>query len=223
VSGPPPAAPAPGAGRYGWYVGILAVIVMAYILLNTLRTEGPGSGGPEAGTSLPPFAMPLVLSSLEGDANVATKAGQGEAGRVPACTVRGPDVLNSCALGHANPLVVGFLFTRGAECAGSFDQLQRLSARTPGVRFAGVIVRGDREDARALVRKRGWTFPVGFDQDGGVANVYGIAGCPEVVLAYPGGEVRETVAGRDRAERELARRVAALVAESRRRGWRPPA
>jgi hypothetical protein len=219
--GPPPAAPPPPANRYGWWIGILAVIIMAYILVNTLRTEGPGSGGPAEGKALPPFATPLVLSDLEGDANVATKAGQGGAGEVPACTVRRPDVLNSCALTEGGPVVIGFLFTRGAECTGSFDTMQTLSAANPGVRFAGVIVRGDRDDARQLIRKQGWTFPVGFDQDGGVANVYGIAGCPEVVLAYPGGKVRETVAGRDRAERQLTEHVAALVAAARKRGWTP--
>jgi len=219
--GPPPAKPPPPANRYGWWIGILAVIIMAYILLNTLRTEGPGSGGPANGKPLPPFATPLALSDLEGDANVATKAGQGGAGKVPACTVRGPEVLNSCALTEDGPTVIGFLFTRGAECTGSFDVMQKLSASTPGVRFAGVIIRGDRDDARKLIRKQGWTFPVGFDQDGAVANVYGIAGCPQVVLAYPGGEVLETVAGRDRAERKLAEHVAALVAAARKRGWTP--
>jgi len=42
------------------------------------------------------------------------------------------------------------------------------------------------------------------------------------VLAYPGGVVRETVLGRDRAERELERHVRALVTASVRRGWKMP-
>ena len=132
-------------------------------------------------------------------------------------------MLNSCTLAADGPAVLGFFFTRGAECAGSFDALQRLAAATPGVRFAGVVVRGDRDEARKLVREHGWTFPIGYDHDGQVANLYGVAGCPEVVLAYPGGVVRETVIGRDRAERSLGEHVAALVAAARRRGWRPPA
>lgn len=221
--GPPPAAPPPaGASRYGWYIGVLGLIIMAYILVNGLRTEGPGSSGPQVGTQLPPFAAPLVLSSLEGDANVATKDNLGEAGKVPACTVVRRDVLNSCELSKDAPLVVGFLFTRGAECTGSFDVMQDLVAKTPGVNFAGVIVRGDRKEARELVGEQRWTFPIGFDQDGGVANIYGIAGCPEIVLVYPGGKVHETIAGRDRAERDLERHVAGLVEASRQRGWAPP-
>jgi peroxiredoxin len=136
--------------------------------------------------------------------------------------VHDPDALNICDLYRRGPLVMGFLFTRGAKCTGAFDAIQQL-LDMPGVQFAGIVVRGDRDEARELVRRHGWTFPVAFDHDGTVANVYGVAGCPEVVLAYPGGLVRETLLGRDRAERELRRHVAALVAAARRRGWRPPA
>lgn len=218
---PPPPARPPGASRYGWFVGVIGVLVLIYISINTLRTDGPGAEGPKPGSRLSPFAAPLVLSKLDGDVNVARHAGSGEAGRVAACSVRGADVLNSCDLVRGAPVVLGFFFTRGASCAGSFDAMQTLSKTTPGVRFAGIVVRGDRGDARRAVRDHGWTFPVGFDRDGQLANLYGIAGCPEVVLAYPGGVVRETVVGRDRAERALARHVAALVAASRRRGWSP--
>jgi hypothetical protein len=219
-AGPPPPARPVTTGRYTWYVGILAVIILGYILVNSLRT--PDNDAPQASAQLAPFAAPAVLSDLEGDVNLATPDHTGdEVGKVPACDVRRPDVVNSCALVEDAPLVLGFLFTRGAECEGSFDRLQALQATERGVHFAGVIVRGDRDEARDLVRKRGWTFPIAFDRDGGLANRYGIAGCPEVVLAYPGGRVRETISGRDRAERELGRHVAALVAAARKRGWRP--
>ena len=44
--------------RPGVFVGLLVFAVMVYIVLNTLRTEGPGSRGVQEGTQLPPFAMP---------------------------------------------------------------------------------------------------------------------------------------------------------------------
>jgi hypothetical protein len=199
---------------------VLAVVILAYILVNTLRTQGVEP--PAADARLAPFAAPAVLSGLEGDANLATAdSAGGEAGAIPACELRGPDVVNSCELSEDAPLALGFYFSRGAQCAGSFDQLEQMASRHRGLAVAGVIVRGDRDDARELVREEGWTFPIAFDRDGGVANLYGVAGCPQVVLAYPGGRVRETVIGRDRAERGLAGRVAELVAESRKRGWRP--
>ena len=208
--------------RHGWWVGILVFGIMIYILLNTLRTEGPGSLGPQVGTRIPPFAAPEVLSDLEGTVNVATPGNTNDrVGNRPACTLRGPKIVNSCELGHDDPLVLGFFFTRSSECEGSFDALQAAADRFEGVNVAGIYIDNDREDARETVRENGWRFPIGFDEDGRVSTLYGIAGCPEVVLAYPGGEVYRTVAGRDRAERDLATYVERLVAASRERGWRP--
>jgi peroxiredoxin len=196
------------------------VIILAYILVNSLQTKD--NEVPQASSKLAAFAAPAVLSDLDGDANLATPGHTGdEAGNVPACELRGPDIVNSCELSEDAPLVLGFYFTRGAECEGAFDRMQELQADHPGVNFAGVVVRGDRDDARKIVREQGWTFPIAFDRDGAIANVFGVPGCPQAVLVYPGGTVRETVIGRDRAERELPERVAALVAESRKQGWRP--
>lgn len=200
------------AGRNGWWIGLLVFGIMVYILLNTLRTEGPGSLGPRTGETLPDFAAPLVLSDLDGDANLATEGNLGEAGPVPACEVTGP-VLVSCELAKGAPVVLGF------ACEASFDHLAAVASKYPDVHVAGLIVRSDRDRAREKVREEGWDFPIGYDRDGAVSNVYGIAVCPETVLAYPGGEVRHTVAGDDQAE--LERQVGELVAASRERGWRP--
>jgi peroxiredoxin len=132
-------------------------------------------------------------------------------------------VLNSCDLVRGAPLVLGFIFTRGAHCDASFDAMQRLSTSTRGVRFAGIVVRGDRGAAQQLARRHGWSFPIAYDHDGVLANLYGVAGCPDVMLAYPDGVLRETLLGGDRAERQLGKHVAGLVAASRARGWRPGA
>jgi len=216
-----PGEPRPPAKRgYGWIVGVAGAVLIVYVLLNTLRTDGPGASGLAEGIRLPPFATPLVLSKLDGDANVARHSDSGGAGKVAACTVVRPDVLNSCTLGHDHPLVIGFLFTRGAKCASVFDAMQKASRTYPDVRFAGVVVKGDRDEARTLVRKQGWTFPVGYDRDGGIANVYGIAVCPELVFAYPGGVVRETAIGENLAK-DLGARVRALEAGAKARGWKP--
>ncbi len=60
-----------------------------------------------------------------------------------------------------------------------------------------------------LARKHGWSFPLAQDRDGAVANIYGVAVCPTVVLAHRGGEVSETLVGSVSAA-QLAERVAAL-------------
>lgn len=219
---PAPARPPAGASRYGWFVGVVAVLVLAYISLNTLRSRGPGSQGPAIGSRLPPFAAPLALSGLDGDVNVARKAGQGSAGARPACTVRGPGILNSCQLAERGPVVLAFLATRGARCSRELDRLEALRGRHPGVQIAAVSIRGSREGLRAVVRGHGWRFPVGYDRDGILANLFGVAVCPQITYALPGGRVQATSVG-ELGAAELERRIAELERAARARGWQPPA
>lgn len=219
---PPPPARPPGASRYGWLVGVLVVMILAYISVNTLRSNHLEQTGPEPGSIAAPFAVPLALSDLDGDANVARQANSGGAGNRPACDVRGPDVLNLCELGERGPIVLAFLATRGAKCTGPLDAMERLRPRYPGVQFAAISIRGDRGDLRDLIRSHHWRFPVGYDRDGALVNIYGVSVCPEVLFAYPGRVVRETVIG-EGVTAELDRHVRALVAGAKRRGWTPPA
>jgi peroxiredoxin len=215
---PPPARPA--TRRYGWLVGVIGLLLIAYITLNTIRTQSREA--PQEGKQLPPFATPLALSSLNGDANVARRPGAGASGKRPACEVRGDDVFNVCDLAARSPLVLAFFITRGGtECRRELDAMQRVQARFRGVRFAAVAVRGDRADLRRLIRRRGWTFPIGYDRDGAVANLYGVAVCPTIVFAYPRRLTMLTDFGY-LGEAKLAERVRALEAASERRGWKPP-
>src|SRR5437764_12190471 len=87
---PPPARPP--TRRYGWIVGVIGLLLIAYITLNTLRTQSREA--PQEGKQLPAFATPLALSSLNGDANVARKSDSGPSGKRPACEVRGDDGFN---------------------------------------------------------------------------------------------------------------------------------
>lgn len=210
-SAPPPADPVAKTSRYGWLVGVLGLVLLAWILLNTLRTEGPGSTGPAVGANLPPFAAPLVSSSLEGDANVARRADQGDAGRIPACDVDEPGAFNACTVVREKPLVLAFLTAKAEKCARELDAMEEVAADFPGVAFAAVGIKGDRDDFRELAREHGWSFPLAWDRDGAVSNVYGIAVCPTVVLAHRGGRVAETLLGEEAgAPRALAERVRAL-------------
>jgi hypothetical protein len=217
---PEPRLPA-GVSRYGWFVGVVAVLLIAYVSLNTAHSRGPGSEGVRAGARLPPFAAPLALGSVTGDVNVARRRGQGAAGARPACEVRGPGILNVCALWERGPVVLAFLATRGARCTGQLDAVERERARHPGVQFAAVAIRGDRGELRALVRRHRWRFPVGWDRDGVLANVYGVAVCPQLTYALPGGRVTATTIG-ELGAGALERRVTALERAARARGWRPP-
>lgn len=211
-----------GASRTGWFVGVVGILFLGVVLVNGIRSKGPGSEGVTEGAPMPAFAAPLALSDLEGDVNIATKPDQGEAGNVPACRLRGNRILNVCQLYERGPVVLAFAATRGKECIRQLDTMQGARGRHPGVQFAAVSIRGDRGDLRDLVRRRGWTFPVGHDRDGVLANLYAVAVCPLVTFALPGGKVTDTSLG-EVGPAELDRRVRALEAAARKQGWKPPA
>ena len=216
-AGPAPPRLAKGASRYGWFLGVVLVLGLAYITLNSIRSKGPGSRGVAVGRIAPPFAAPLVAGGLNGDVNVAVKAGQGDAGKVPACSVRGPEVLNLCELYERGPVVLSFFATRGAQCTRQLDVLERVRGRHPGVGFAAISIRGDRGQVARLIRDHGWRFPVGYDADGILANVYGVAVCPQITFVRRGGRVAGTSFG-ELGAGELDRRVAALQRPAGRTG-----
>ena len=214
------------AGGYGWLLGLVALVAIGYVVLNGIRTQGPGARGLSAGAQLPPFAAPLVTADCEDpaapcDANVATRAGQGSAGSRPACEVRGPRVLNVCELTGRGPLVLAFLATRGGDCADELDRLDGAARRHPGVQVAAVGIRGDLRELQAIVRRHRWRFPVAWDRDGILANLYGVAVCPHITYARWRGRAQSTSLGAA-SDRELDRRIDAAVAASRRTGWTPP-
>jgi hypothetical protein len=221
----PPPAPPPGAGRYGWFVGLVAILIIVYITINTATTPSVGSRGVTPGHPLPPFAVPLALSDLQGDANVATRVGQGALGRRPACTVRSPEVLNICQIAAAGPVALG-LFVPAGSCSRVLDELASLegTGAFAGLQIAGVAVKGGRSEVRALVRAHGWLFPVGYDRDGALATVYrmGLV-CSQITLALPGGKVYGPALLGVPTLAVLRARLTELESAARARGWRPPA
>ncbi len=200
------------SGQYGWFVAVIGILLVLAFTLSNCGSDGPGSEGISKGGPAPPFAAPLALSKLaeagSNDVNVATKAGQGDAGSVPACSVRRPDVLNFCALYEKGPVVLAF-FATNDRCVKQLDVLDDVARRHPGVAFAAVSIRGDLADIRGLARDRGWSFPVGYDDDGILANAFGVAICPQVTYVRKGGRVADTSLGQTPAA-ALEARVRAL-------------
>ena len=225
-SGPrPPSRPrARGMRSYGAFLMLAAAALIVVVTLNTLRSDGPGSVGVPVGKLAPVFAAPLAGGTAPPDSavNVATKPNQGQAGKVPACSVRDPQALVSCDLTRTSPTVLAFFVTAGSRCAEELDVVERVRARTPGVAYAAVAIKGDRKKAASLAGARGWGFPVAYDYDGVLANLYGVAVCPHITYILPGGRVDGTTVGTV-GEAELADRVALLERHARARGWRPPA
>ena len=198
----------------------MSLVFLTYVAYNAFATESIGSSGVAPGATLPPFAVPLATSGLEDAfANVATEPGQGDQiGNTPACEVRGPQVLNVCALAERGPVVLAFLATRAADCTGALDVMDAARVDHPGVQFAAVSLGGEIEDTAELVRANDWSFPVGWDKDGALANLYAVAVCPQVTFAAFGGEVQGTAIG-ELDPADLERRLERLEGRSTVLGW----
>ena len=177
-------------------IAVFAVIgLLAWVGFNTLQTDGVGSSGPAVGEQAPPFAGPLATSRVEGDVNVARKSAQGAAGHVAACSVRGPGIVNLCDLRARGPVVLVFFTSGQARCRAQLSVLEQLRGRHPGVAIAGIALGGDRSRARSLVHDLRLHYPVVYDRDSVLANLYGVAVCPLLTLISRDGTVRESLVG----------------------------
>lgn len=195
------------------------MVLLVVALIATVLAKSNGASGIAPGRALPPFAVPLVLGSLQGAANVATRPHQGSAGNVPACTVRGGRVLNICQLYEQGPVVLA-LFVDEGSCPAVLSVMQTLTRSFPQVRFAAVSIKGERSQLRRLVRSRRLTLPVGIDEEGTLASLYKVFSCPQIDFAYPGGVVQSKALLQTPSLTALRVRVEELVRASRARGWR---
>ena len=197
------------ARPYSIAVGVVFLAVIVFAGINAVRNSGDAVLGPEEGSRVPLFAAPTATGALDGDANVDSEA---------ACKVKGPrrDVLRVCDY-FDRPLVIVFWFKRGCgTCRPQLDAVERVRRRVPGVHFIGVDVVDSKENARKEVVENGWRFPMAFDRDGAVSQIYGIGGGPTLVFAYPGGITMKVQLG-DLDERELEREARRLLSSSRAR------
>jgi hypothetical protein len=203
-------------------LGVVGLVILGLPATTTALTKPTGVAGVQPGRVLPPFAVPLATGNLKGDANVATRAQDGAAGKRPACSVRGAGILNVCQLYEQGPVVLT-LFVDAGSCPAILRDMEALAPAFPGVRFAAVSIEGDRVRLRELVRSRGLVrLPVGIDGDGALAALYKVASCPQVTFAYPGGVVQSKALLRRPPLATLRERVRQLVAGARARGWKQP-
>jgi hypothetical protein len=190
---PKPPGPARPSGRYTWVVGIAFLIVVIVVGVNSLPNAGRGFRGPEAGSVIPAFAAPSATGRRDEVANVKQRAGdRSAANSTPACAVRGPGVVNICALRREKPVVLAVIVPGVPRCEGQLDRFQRVSRELPQVQFVAVVSGKSRGDVAKVVRDHGWTFPVAVDRDLAVFNLYRVGFCPTTVFAYRGGKVKET-------------------------------
>ena len=205
-------------------MGVVAVLLIGYISVNTVRTRGVGSAGLRPGSALPQFAAPLATGPLpDGDVNVARKAGQGDAGARPACSVRGagrPELLRPRARRARGDRVPRR--RRGAQCTGEIDALAR-AARAPPGREAG----GGRRSAAiaATLRRLVAHATAGASRSPGTATA---SWRTSRRRGLPAADLRAAAAAGCRARAlgaldgaALDARLRALERAARARGWRP--
>jgi hypothetical protein len=207
--------------RWARYVAVVGLTALVGVTIYAELTRTGSTIGLRAGERLPPFAAPLVPGGPPGDVNVAVKPNEGQAGRRPACQVRGPGVLNVCQLYERGPLVLA-LFIDAGSCAQVLARMQALEPSFPGVGFAAVAIKADRASLAKLVRSRRVRVPVGVDSDGILPSLFRMASCPQLTFAYPGGVVQGASLFQTPSLGALRARVAQLVRAARARGWRPP-
>ncbi len=218
----------PSSNRNSLYVGVAVIALAVFAAINILGTGDDvilGTNETDRGSPLPEFAVPELLGSAEGDANVfqddcesaANPCPEGQR-RVPACEIDEAEVIRVCDLFDL-PLVISFWFTGGADCLPAQDLVDEVAGDFEGeANFLSVDVRDEREEARRIVEERGWQIPVGYDADGAVSNLYRVGGCPTVAFAYPGGLFSEVKLGNEAlTEQDLTAAVERLIDESRKR------
>lgn len=222
---PPPKRP---QSRYSLFVGIAFIVLIVVATANTLRNRDDGILGTSSttrGEPLPRFAVPELLGSVDGDANVfqddcetaSNPCPDGDS-RTPACEIDPAEVIRVCDF-FDKPLVISFWFTEGADCLPTQDLLDRVARRYEGrVNFLSIDVRDDRDKAREIATEHRWRIPVGWDADGAVSNLYRVGVCPTVAFAYPGGLLSEAKLGTDElTEPRLTTAIDRLIDESDRR------
>jgi hypothetical protein len=203
---PPP--PVIDTRRYQRVIGLVGLTLVVVISVTFLTSHTPGTAGIQAGKHLHFFAAPLANSTLNGDANLS-----------PPCSLAKHDsrALNVCLISKHKALVLAFFVTGSGGCESEVTALQTLSRQFSSrrVQFAAVAVRTGHKDAAADVRAHHWTIPVAYDADGAIAETYGVAVCPIVELARPGGTVDQRLIGEHWNDAQiLAPRVRTLLEHS---------
>ncbi|HWX87125.1 MAG TPA: hypothetical protein VNX67_03020 [Solirubrobacteraceae bacterium] len=205
---------------YGVYVVVFAAILLIAFTVHVALSSHKGTTGIRPGTRIPPFAAPYAIGGPPGEVDIATHANDGLAGKVPACSERGPGILNVCQLYERGPLVLALFFQAGS-CPDVLDELRRLAPAFPQVGFAAVGVKEPASSVARLVRSKGLTFPVGADGEGRLGQLYAMVSCPQVTFVYPGGLVQSASLLSTPTPATLRARVAELLAASRAHGWKP--
>jgi hypothetical protein len=201
-------------------VVIFAAILLVAFTVHVALSSHKGTTSVLPGARIPPFAAPYALGGPPGEVDVATHADDGSAGKVPACSERGPGILNICQLYERGPVVLALFFDAGS-CAGVLDDLQQLAHSFPQVSFAAVAVKEHAASVARMVRSKHLTVPVGVDPEGRLGELYSMVSCPQITFVYPGGVVQSAALLTRPPLATLRAHVEELLAATRARSSKP--
>lgn len=206
--------------RYGYGIGVLAVVILIAITVITILTNPKGATGIKPGERVPVFAAPRVYGHLKGPADTAVKYNEGGLEEVPACKLRGAGILNICELYERGPVVLA-LFTDKGSCASVLSTMQRVAPSFPSASFVAVAFRNEPPQLKQLVKHEHLTLPIGYDEEGALVGLYRLATCPQVSFIDKGGVEQSKALLVAPSAAELRARVAKLVVASNARAHRP--
>ncbi len=103
------------------------------------------------------------------------------------------------------PIVINFWASWCGPCRLEASNIEDnyLAFKDKGVEFVGVAIQDNPADARKFIKEFKWTFSVGLDESGDIADEYKLYGIPKTLVAGKDGRLIFTHTGAISAE-ELA-------------------
>lgn len=181
----PPSTSGPKSGPI--WIAISAILVVAVVVSLAMLFSGNKPIGSEnlVGRDLPGFAAPLAVGPLNGDANVYTAEQATQNKATAACDVKLTGAFNSCTALKGDALIA-FVNTRKEVCVRQIDTVNEVAAENPDLHVVAVNFNQAKGAVANTVKERGWKIPVAVDDDGVVASLYSVAGCPSLYFAHDG-------------------------------------
>jgi hypothetical protein len=186
-----PTGPVIDTRPYRRMIGAIGIGIAVVISAALFITRGVGTIGVPPGQRVHWFVAPLAKSTLNGDVTLN-----------PHCDPARPKAgaVNLCPwFVRRAPVVLGLFVPASGDCVRQIDTMQSVSRQFSGsgVQFAAVAVHTGHSSAAKLVRSHGWTFPVAYDRDGALGQIYGVEVCPLLELVSRGGVVKFRLTGDD--------------------------
>ncbi len=176
--------------------------------LNALRARNPAALA--LATAIAGVAALAILAWVSRGPAAGTDRGEGP---LPAFTVQrldGESVPSAALLGQ--PLVLNLWASWCIPCREETPGIERVfGAYGDRVRFAGINVRDDRDDALAYAADLGITYPILFDVADSAYDALRTSGVPTSLFVAADGTVVRRVVG-PMTERELAAYLDELLA-----------